>query len=142
MNGPFGLGFAYAPAPRETVETVLPGDDPNESLVSQLAALYEEKQELQSALGVSTSHEIIARFAEQHAGAGAPDSMLASLTDQLASLYQEKQELEAALGCSSAHEIVALVNELRSSIRTLVDDSRRRLQYEATLLETHERFLA
>lgn len=141
MNGPFGLGFAYAPAPRETVETVLPGADPNDSLVTQLAALYEEKQELQQALGVSTSAEIIERLTADR-GPGASDSMLASLTDQLASLYQEKQELEAALGCSSAHDVVALVSELRSSIRTLVDDSRRRLQYEATLLETHERYLA
>ena len=107
-----------------------------QSLEQQLVALYEEKGELQAALGVSTSAEIIALLA-------APaDDMVASLTDQLTALYAERDELQTALGCSSSTEVVAVVGELTASVRTLVGDARRRLHTESVLLDTHERFLA
>jgi hypothetical protein len=132
MSGPFGLGFDDVIAAPETSESV----DPTDSLVMQLASLYQEKQELQSILGVSTASEIISLL-----GPNRRQEALDSLTDQLCTLYEERQELEAGLGCSGASEIIRLVGELRSSIRSLVDDSRRRLTYEATLLESHERYL-
>jgi len=131
MNGPFGFGgTAVADAPTAD-------DEHNASLVAQLAALYQEKQELQTALGASTAEEIIALIqAKQN------ESMLGSLTQQLAALYAEHDELNEALGVTTSAEIISLVKELRSSIRTLVDDTRRRLAYEASILETHERYLA
>jgi len=134
MSEPIGAGYGYPPAPRETLES---SHHPEDSLVEQLTALYQEKQELQAVLGASTAAEII-----ELVRSGNSQEMLQSLTDQLASLYSENQELEAAIGCSSATEISSLVHDLRASIRILVDDARRRLQYEATLLDTHERFLA
>jgi hypothetical protein len=135
MSGPFGFGFGATGllSPEEFDS----GNDPNESLVAQLAGLYQEKQELQAALGVSTSSEVIAYVAAQQS-----EGMVASLTDQLFSLYSEHEELQDALGRTAPAEIIAMVNELRSSLRILIDDSRRRLDYEATLLETHERYLA
>jgi hypothetical protein len=134
MNAPFGLGAGDVVA---APETSAPRDDPSDSLVMQLASLYQEKQELQSVLGVSTSSEIISLL-----GPKRNKEMVDSLTDQLGTLYGERQELETGLGCSDATQIIGLVSELRSSIRSLVDDSRRRLTYEASLLESHERYLA
>jgi hypothetical protein len=137
MGGPFGLGLGTIEATSPAVDQAT--DQSGElaaSLVLQLRSLYEEKQELEAALGVSTSSEIISMF-----GPGRDNDMLQSLTDQLFTLYTENQQLENAIGCSDAAQIITMVTELRSSIRALVDDSRRRLMYEANVLETHERFL-
>ncbi|GEM_PF-4966561 len=134
MNGSFGSGYATDTV---TGSEAHEHDDANASLVAQLSALYQEKQELQAALGVSTAAEIIPLVAAKHG-----EGMLGSLTDQLISLYAEHEELQAALGCSNPTEIIAVVKELRGSIRTLVDDTRRRLAYESSILENHERFLA
>jgi hypothetical protein len=68
--------------------------------------------------------------------------MAESLVQQLHAIYAEQEELQTAVGCSTPAEVLALVAQLRASIRALVDESRRRLDYEASLLETHERFLA
>lgn len=132
MNGPFGFGHANGHG-----TDVLEATSPEDSLVEQLTALYEEKQELQAALGVSTASEIIALVQ-----AGSTDSMTESLVTQLHAIYSEQEELNALTGCSTPAEVLALVAQLRASIRALVDESRRRLDYEASLLETHERFLA
>lgn len=133
MSGPFGFTHAL----NGSGPGVLADAGPDDSLVEQLAALYEEKQELQSALGVSTAAEIVALVQS------APvDSMAESLVQQLHAIYAEQEELQAAVGCSTPAEVLALVAQLRASIRALVDESRRRLDYEASLLETHERFLA
>lgn len=140
MNVPFGIGSGGSSGLMTLVapETAdLPSEDGSASLVDQLAALYQEKQELQASLGVSTSSEIIELFRSQQS-----DSMVASLTAQLTALYSDHDELRAAIGVSTPSEIIRLVFELRSSIRVLVDESRRRLAYEATLLETHERYLS
>jgi hypothetical protein len=135
MNGPFGLGFgATAEVSPEDPATE---DGPNASLVAQLEGLYQEKQELEAALGVSTSSEVIELITARQS-----DSMLGSLTDQLIAVYTEREELRAEIGCSSTEDIIALVTSLRGSLRTLVDDSRRRLDFEASLLQSHERFLS
>jgi len=135
MNGPFGFGLGGStPVLPDAAESE---DGPNASLVAQLAGLYQEKQEMQAALGVSTASEVI-----ELVNAKQSEGMLGSLTDQLFAAYSERQELEAAIGCSSATDVLALVATLRGSIRSLIDDSRRRLDYEASLLSSHERFLA
>jgi hypothetical protein len=133
MNGPFGLGHGAGTAEQTNQQD----SGPMESLVQQLHALYEEKQELQGELGVSTASEILELFATHR-----NDGLVKSLVDQLFTLYMEREALEQAIGCSGDSEVIALVTELRTSIRNLVDDSRRRLAYEASLLETHERFLS
>lgn len=134
MNGPFGLSSAEHPVAGPPVPAG--EDDPNESLVQQLAGLYQEKQELQAALGVSTSAEVVALFETRQS-----ESMVGSLTAQLAALYTEHDELRAALGVSTADEVIALVDTMRGAIRSLIDDARRRLDFEASLLDSHERFL-
>ncbi|GLY32999.1 hypothetical protein [Kineosporia sp. NBRC 101731] len=110
--------------------------DHDDSLVQQLTALYHEKQELHHALGVSSASEVIDLF-----HAAQRQDMLKSLGEQLFSLYGEREELEKGLGTSASNEIVDLVTSLRATIRSLVDDSRRRLAYETTVLDSYERYL-
>jgi len=106
------------------------------SMESQLIALYEEKSELQEALGASTSEQIIALFR-----ASGENSFAESLTLQLESLYAEHAELQDALGVSTATEVIALVARLRSSVRQLVEVEKRRLDDQSLLLTFHERNL-
>lgn len=110
------------------------------SMEMQLVALYEEKSELQTALGVSTSEEIIALVRQGPAGGDAA-VMNESLTLQLEALYAERTELYDALGITTSQEVVELVCALRASVRQLVDDQRRLLSNQSQLLEIHERNL-
>jgi hypothetical protein len=77
-----------------------------------------------------------------HQSPYAASASMESLERRLAELQAEQSELQAVLGCSSADEIISLVTGLRASIRELVDDARRRIAFESTLLAAHERFLA
>lgn len=110
------------------------------SMEMQLVALYEEKSELQAALGVSTSEEIIALVRQGPAGGDAAP-MNESLTLQLEALYAERTELHDALGITTSQEVIELVSALRASVRQLVDDERRLLSNQSQLLEIHERNL-
>ena len=111
-------------------------DSTTASMEAQLIALYEDKSELQDALGVSTSEEIITLFHERK-----DDSSSQSLILQLESLYAEHAELREALGVSTASDVIALVARLRGSVRQLLEAEKRRLEDQSLLLTFHERNL-
>ena len=113
---------------------------PMSSMEAQLFALYDEKAELQAALGTSTPEEVIALVRELR-GDEDPGPANQSLILQLESLYADHAELRAALGVNTPDDIIALVSRLRGSVRDFVAMEKRRLQDQSILLTVHERNL-
>lgn len=113
---------------------------PMSSMEAQLFALYDEKAELQAALGTSVAEEVIDLVRKARGGEDLRPGN-ESLVLQLESLYADQAELRAAVGVNTPDDIIALVSRLRGSIRELVAVEKRRLQDQSILLTVHERDL-